>query len=329
MQKSFGFNAKPTENGFDREYYIEELLEYFADMFRSGISPFVSNNLQIIANGDMSVTLRPGVLWDENGCKYKNTSDEVINLSPADGIRDRIDRISITWKNEEREMVYTVQESEYAYNPVPPVCRRNANYRDYVVADVLVRAGAVNITQANITDQRLNNELCGMAAGLLQQFDPKELFIQISEYFEEFKNQTGISYAQFMEVMETYIGDLKEECSNEYEDFKAEIARYISNLKEKGDADLATITQQLINFRNDNEVKFLEWFEMIKGVFETDPGGEMMKKIAELTEQVEFNQMMITTGKVLTGIATSDGNYIVDNMGNQILIGWPICKCNA
>lgn len=328
MQKSFAFNAVPTEKGFDREYDVAELLEYFADLFSGGISPFISNNLQIIANGDMSVTLHPGVLWDEKGCKYKNTSDEVINLSPADGIRDRIDRISITWKNEERIMEYTVQESEYAYNPVPPICRRNANYRDYVVADVFVKAGAVYITQANITDQRLNNELCGMAAGLLQQFDPKELFIQISKYFDEFRDRTGVSYSQFMEVMETYIEDLKKDGANSFNDFKSEIAGYISNLKAKGDADLATITQQLIDFRNTNEAKFLEWFEGIKGTFETDPGGQMDKKITELKGQVEFNQMMITTGKVLTGIATSNGDYIVDSMGNQILIGWPICKCN-
>ena len=209
MEKSFAFNSDYVDGKYDREYFVEELLEYFADLFSHGISPFVENNLQVIANGDMSVTLKPGVLWDANGCKYKNTEDLVINLSPADGIRNRIDRISITWKNTEREMVSTVQEGEYAYNPKAPACRRNANYRDYVVADVLVRAGAINISQANITDQRLNSDICGMAAGLLRQFDMKEFFIQINQYFSEFVQRTDGSYDQFIKYIKKYLDYLK------------------------------------------------------------------------------------------------------------------------
>lgn len=89
------------------------------------------------------------------------------------------------------------------------------------------------------------------------------------------------------------------------------------------------MTQQLIDFRNTNETKFLDWFEGVKGIFETDPGGEFWKRLNELTEQVEFNQMMITSGKVLTMIATSQGGYVADSMGNPILAGWSICKCNA
>lgn len=329
MQKSFAFNAVPVNGGYDREYLVEELLEYFADLFSHGISPFVANNLQVIANGDMSVTLRPGVLWDVNGCKYKNTSDLEVNISPADGLRDRIDRISITWMNAERDMRCTVQEGVCAYSPVAPECRRNANYRDYVVADVLVRSGAVNITQANITDQRLNSDVCGMAAGLLQQFKPDELFIQISEYFKEFKEQTGISYAQFMEVMETYIENLKKDGSDLYDSFNEEIAGYIANLKAKGDADLATLTQQLIDFRNTNESKFLEWFEKIKGVFSTDAAAALLLEIDRLNEQVEDMEGMLLSGKIMARLITDDGKYLTDDMGNPLLADRPICTCNS
>ena len=329
MQKSFAFNAVPVDGGFDREYLVEELLEYFADLFSHGISPFVANNLQVIANGDMSVTLRPGVLWDANGCKYKNTSDLVVNLSPADGLRDRIDRICITWMNAERDMRCTVQEGVCAYNPVAPECRRNANYRDYVVADVLVRSGAVNITQANITDQRLNSGVCGMAAGLLQQFNPDELFIQISEYFSEFKEQTGISYAQFMEVMESYIENLKKDGSDLYDSFNEEISGYIADLKAKGDADLATLTQQLINFRDTNEAKFLEWFESIKGVFSTDAAAGLLLEIDKLNEQVEDMEGMLLSGKIMAKLITGDGKYLIDDMGKPLLADRPICACNS
>lgn len=201
MEKSFAFNSDLIDGEYDREYDVTELLEYFADLFSHGVSPFVANNLQVVANDDMTVTLRPGVLWDTNGCKYKNTEDLTMTLSPADGVRDRIDRISITWQNSEREMRCTIQEGEYSYSPTAPECRRNANYRDYVVADVLVEAGAIKITQSNITDQRLNSDVCGMAAGLLQQIDTKEIFVQFQAWFSE---TTAEEKAKFVEMVEEY-----------------------------------------------------------------------------------------------------------------------------
>ncbi len=286
MEKSFAFNSDFIDGKYDREYFIEELLEYFSDLFSHGISPLVENNLQVVSNGDMSVTLKPGVLWDKNGCKYKNTEDLVINLSPADGIRNRIDRISITWKNAEREMLHTVQEGEYAYNPKAPACRRNANYRDYVVADVFVRAGAINISQANISDQRLNSDVCGMAAGLLRQFDLKEFFVQINEYFSEFVQRTDGSYDQFLRDMKKYLDDLKE----------------------SGDTRLDSIVNTMVNYEQASEEQWREWFDRIRQTLASVENGEMLERVLNLMNDLYDIATPEDITAIINGTYVDDGN---------------------
>lgn len=274
MEKSFAFNSDLVDGEYDREYDVTELLEYFADLFSPGISPFVANNLQVVANDDMTVTLRPGVLWDTNGCRYKNTEDLTMTLSPADGVRDRIDRISITWKNSEREMCCTVQEGEYGYSPAAPECRRNADYRDYVVADVLVEAGAIKITQSAITDRRLDSDVCGMAAGLLQQIDTKEIFVQFQTWFAE---TTAEEKAKFVEMVEeytewknsftqtqedtfdTFLKDAETEFSDWYtgntENWETDFNTWFENLKEQLTDDAVTNLQSQIGNLSDLETE--------------------------------------------------------------------------
>lgn len=146
--------------------------------------------------------------------------------------------------------------------------------------------------------------------------DLKAKFESLEEYEIDKKNQ-----------FDTFQEELYAEENELHRQHEENITNYFLQLKNRGDAALSTLIQQLIDFRNTNEAEFLEWFEMIKGVFSTDAAAELLLKIEELARQVEFNRMMIITGNVLMQIETSQGNYLIDSMGNPILAGWPICKC--
>lgn len=298
MEKSFAFNSDLVDGKYDREYDVTELLEYFADLFSYGISPFVANNLQVIANDDMTVTVRPGVLWDKNGCKYKNTEDLVVSISPADGIRDRIDRISITWQNEERTMKCTIQEGTYAYNPVAPECRRNANYRDYVVADVLVEAGVVKITQAAITDQRLNSDVCGMAAGLLQQIDTKEIFVQFKAWFDETTTEEKQKFIEMVNGFSTWRDSFIENQSNTFGTMKTEFEESIQNMKDIWELDVH------------------EWFENLKEQLTDNVAVNLQNQIGDLSNLQTEDKTSLTAAvnEVKEESATASK---IDNMSIQ------------
>ncbi|MDE6601560.1 MAG: hypothetical protein K2K90_05250 [Lachnospiraceae bacterium] len=96
----------------------------------------------------------------------------------------------------EREIHAIVKEGEYSYKPVAPQCRRNSEHLDYVVADVRVVAGAIKITQANITDTRLSTELCGIAFPFWK-LDTQAFFVQLNSFYNEFVAKANSSYQQF------------------------------------------------------------------------------------------------------------------------------------
>ena len=160
-EKSFPFDAVETESGYDKEYVADDFARYFRAFISSGIFMKEPTNLQVIANGDMTVTLKPGKMIIE-GYRYDNTADIIIDIDPADGVLGRIDRVSATWSQEDRDIHYTLQKGTPSYTPIAPECRRSEEYKDYVVADIYVAAGAIKIQQQNITDQRLNSDVCGL-----------------------------------------------------------------------------------------------------------------------------------------------------------------------
>ena len=100
-------------------------------------------------------------------------------------------------------------------------------------------------------------------------------------------------------------------------------------MKNKGDTDLAAITQQLLDFRNTNEAEFLAWFERIKGIFGTDPGGNMLNEIEKLSELVSDLSDMLYAGAVTARLETEEGDYITDDTGIPILVEWPIYRCSG
>ena len=311
----------------DRRYKSNDFRAYYALFLGNGVFYNNANALKVIEGDGMTVMLSIGNAFIE-GAGYRNTSVKAIKLDMADGVLARIDRIVIRNDYKVRDTYSAVLKGSYSAQPQAPALTRNADAYEIAVADILVKKGAVSITQADITDTRLNKEICGIVTGLVQQADTTEIFNQFEMYFEGFKEQTGISYAQFTEVMETYIETLKKDGSDSFNDFNEKISEYISDLKTKGDTALATLIQQLIDFRNTNETEFLEWFEMIKGTFSTDVAGELLLQIGKLTEQVTEMEQMLLSGRTMAKLLTDSGYYLTDSMGNALLADRPICACN-
>lgn len=200
-EKSFPFDAEETATGYDREYMADDYARYFRAFISSGIFMKESTNLQVIANGDMTVTLSAGKMIID-GYRYENTGEIIIAIDPADGVLGRIDRISVTWSKEDRDIHYTLQKGTPSYEPVAPELRRTEEYKDYVVADILVAAGVISIKQQDITDQRLNTQVCGLAVPF-SEVDTTTIFNQYQEALTEF-----LQFADSC-IDETVAGQLK------------------------------------------------------------------------------------------------------------------------
>ena len=183
-EKSFPCDAEETETGYDKEYVADDFARYFRAFISSGIFMKEDTNLQVIANGDMTVTLKAGKMIID-GYRYDSTGDIIITIDPADGVLGRIDRISATWCKDEGDIHYTLQKGTPSYKPVAPECRRTEEYKDYVVADIYVAAGVIKIQQQNITDQRLNSDVCGLAIPFTE-LNTNAIFTQYQDAVNEF-----------------------------------------------------------------------------------------------------------------------------------------------
>lgn len=172
----------------DRRYNAGRFAEYFATFIGNGVFPNPSTNLQVISNNDMTVTVRAGKAWI-NGYILINDNDYILNIDVADGLLNRIDRIVVRYDTVDREMKLEVKRGDYATNAVAKGLQRDADAYELGLADIIVKNGIISITQANISDLRLNDDLCGIVHGIVEQVDTTTLFNQYLTWLDEKKDQ--------------------------------------------------------------------------------------------------------------------------------------------
>ncbi len=162
----------------DRKYKAENWANYFADFIGNGVYWADSTQLSIVAAGGMNVTLKAGVALIE-GRRYENADDLTFTLADADGTLDRIDRFVIRCDYTNRIMSAVIKSSTPSLSPITPDTQRDADMVELAIGDVYIANGTVEISQAKITDQRLNSEVCGMVTGVITQLDTTAMFLQL------------------------------------------------------------------------------------------------------------------------------------------------------
>lgn len=114
----------------------------------------------------LSVSVSPGLAWlkwsDFWGVAALQAQALTLDLDTADGALKRIDAIVCRLDKVNNRAEIVVKKGSFSSSPVllPPV--RDANYDELYIATVLIGAGIVSISASAITDQRLNEEYCGL-----------------------------------------------------------------------------------------------------------------------------------------------------------------------
>jgi len=206
----------------DRKYGAERFAEYFASFIGNGVFPNPGNGLQVMANNDMTVTVKAGKAWI-NGYILINDDDYILTLDPADGALNRIDRIVARYDTVDREIRLEVKKGTFASSPVAPTLQRDADAYELGLADVYIAAGVVSVTQANITDLRFNTELCGIVHGTVEQVDTTTLF---NQYVDWYTTTTGQA--------ETDIEAIKQQFQNNLTQFEQDWNDWFSQQQTEG-----------------------------------------------------------------------------------------------
>lgn len=230
MEKSSFFDAEIVNGEYDRVYLSEDYAKYFSSFIGNGIFLNPSNNLKVTAEGgNMKAIVKVGKAWI-NGYYYENDSDLTLIIDNADGVLNRIDRIVLRLDLAEREISVKVKKGEYSSNAIPQEIERNVDVYELAIADIKITNGALSINNSDITDLRLNTELCGIVHGTVEQVDTTEIFNTYEQYLNEKLN--GNEFNDWFMSLKNKL--------DPYEDIALQLQLQIAKLEEKMNDSLKT-----------------------------------------------------------------------------------------
>ncbi|MGE7216580.1 hypothetical protein ACQKJC_08780 [Priestia koreensis] len=180
MEKSSFFNSVSG----DRRYKAEDFANYFNKFISNGVFP---DNLQVVASADMKTKIKSGSAWI-GGYMYENTSEVLLTHEPSDGSLNRIDRIVIRLNYQERSIKAAIKPSIVSSSPVAQTLQRDSDIYELAIADVYIKAGSLTITQANITDQRGNGQLCGTVNNLFAMQNVNASAVLVNDSNQNYDN---------------------------------------------------------------------------------------------------------------------------------------------
>lgn len=132
------------------------------------------DNLAVTADDALSVSVSDGVGWianDEadgtvfwNDYEQENGTKLSLPIELPDAIFPRIDRVVVSWEtiNYVEKPSIEILRGTAASSPVPPSLTNNNLKRQISLAQIYVPEAASKISSDNITDERLNEDVCGL-----------------------------------------------------------------------------------------------------------------------------------------------------------------------
>ena len=183
-----------------RELLAEDWAKYISMFLGNGIRNG-GTNLQITADGAGMYTKMDEGYANINGYFFKSESDieggryYTIAHPAANPELPRIDRIVLRLDRTiaVRQIVPAVITGSPSLSPTAPQLTRNNNIYEISLAQIRVPAGAAVIRPADITDERLNSNLCGIIDSLISA-DTAEMYQDFTDKFLEKMNFYEVSF---------------------------------------------------------------------------------------------------------------------------------------
>ena len=322
-------------------YEAKDMGSYLATRTRGVFSS--DGNLAVTpGESGLSVSVSPGLAWlkwsDYWGTAALQEQALTLDLDTADGALKRIDAIvcRLDKVNNRAEIVVKKGAPSSAPIVVPPV--RDANYDELYIATVLIGAGVISISASAITDQRLNEEYCGLMRDGVTGIPTASLHAQAQQILTELTDALNAQIVRQSAEFDAWFDDLKGKLG---EDPATALQLQVDNLNAAvvGDAFQASGTPVSIAYAGTNRIA------SITAYGETPQGGTTEAPVAltgvdnvfvgdnnllpKATETRTLNGVTFTPnpdGSVsVSGTATNDTSYPFKEGLDDSLFGQTVC----
>ena len=178
MSESSGFFVS---QGGDRKYTPDWLAKYIKALVTTGV---YSDECGVTAGTGMSVSVAAGRAWIE-GYLYLLDTAKTLTIANADASNERRDIVVLRLDLTARTITVQVVTGTPAAQPVAPAITRNADVYELELAEISVPAGTSSITQALITDKRLDDTVCGITVSAVQHIPTASYLEQMLAAFND------------------------------------------------------------------------------------------------------------------------------------------------
>ena len=168
---NFGFPFSSVAG--DRQYGASEWRTYFESLVTSGVTGDILNELSVEPQDtpNKTVYVDTGSIFIK-GALFELTSAENLTIADNTSGSARIDRIVARLNYTDRKIEFAVLQGTPSASPVVPTLTRSTATWELSLAQIAVANGFSTITATEITDERLDESVCGFAKTIyMETFD--------------------------------------------------------------------------------------------------------------------------------------------------------------
>ena len=170
--------------------------DYLADDLRAwhigrspGIVNFTGNDFAVSASGGMNVSVSKGAAYlftgtdNPGGVIFLDNTEESGTFETASST-DRYDYVAIEYNEAENNVSVKYVKG----NDTKPTPKRDASTYQLIPAIIRVRANAGSITNADITDTRMDESLCGLCVDMMARIPTEQYNKQFMELLKQLED---------------------------------------------------------------------------------------------------------------------------------------------
>ncbi len=252
----------------------------------------------VTANDDMTVTVSPGLAWlkagDYWGVNIYESNPVVLTVDTADGSLSRIDAVCVRLDKNQNRGEIVIKKGRYSLqSPVIPLPARNLDYDEIYVATILVPKGATAIRQADITDQRLNENYCGVMRDGVTAIPTQQLYDAWWAWFSNLQIDAEQRAAAFTAWLSTFRKENETGLAEWLVDFKAnsqaDFDQWFAAFKR---SNITAYNGWYDAFKSNSETSFNTWFQNLQNQLDENQAANLQNQI----NQHEATQVTLKSG---------------------------------
>lgn len=192
MSKGLFFNSVSG----DRLYNASDFAEYFKSFFTNGVFYNSSDALKVSANGSQVLVAKGRA--NINGYCFINEGSTSLGISANTGTNARYDAVVVELDSEtNRTIGLKVINGTASSTPIKPTPTEN----QIVLAYIFIKGATTEITNADITDTRFDNSVCGIVTQAVNSIDVQKLYEDMQYKLESFYTEKQSQFVAWFDLI--------------------------------------------------------------------------------------------------------------------------------